>query len=160
MKKVWFVGSISILHLTITIASKTNLSLWYSKAQFVITLVKERELLIYTFNHFMTRSYRSVQFVISVLLKKVTQICILDQFMRTKSHTYKCSVFNFSFSQKLTWKCILNELVRTKIRTSAQFVLKFVLENMIWKSILNKLMITRSYRSFQFVISVVLEKVT
>ena len=44
--------------------------------------------------------------------------------------------------------------MRTKNPISDQFVIIFVLKNLIWKSILNRFMISVSYGSVQFVISV------
>ena len=57
-------------------------------------------------------SYRSVQFVISIVLKKVTQKGLLDQFMRTKSHM--CSICNFSFSLKARFKMHIESVNENK----------------------------------------------
>ena len=103
-----------------------------------------------------TSSYRSVQFVISVILKKGNlKMHIVTVHDNKKS--FKCSICNFSFSQKASLK-IWNQFIRTKSHISAQFVIMFVIQNVIWKSILNQFMITWTHPSAQFVITIVQER--
>ena len=60
-----------------------------------------------------TRSFRSVQFVILVVLKKVNLKMHIVTVLYIKK-SCKCSICNFSFSQKVSLK-ISNQFIRKKV---------------------------------------------
>ena len=72
--------------------------------------------------------------------------------------SYKGSICNFHFSQKLPRKYILNQFMRTKSHTSAQFVISVVLKKGNLKIHIVTVMTTKSHLSAQFVILVFLKK--
>ena len=79
--------------------------------------------------------------------------------MRTKK-SYKCSICNFSFSQKASLKIHIESVNENKKSYQCSICDYFFFKNLIGKSILNQFMISVSYRSVQFVISVVIKKLS